>query len=423
MFRAGPSALLVVLTLAVGGAALGGAAPRLSERLSASDLVVEGRVARVQSRDHDRVRVAELAVDRVLKGEDRLPALGKTIEVVEMRDRPSSPPLFRAGDHVVAFLSRQSRNSYLDETLGPGRRWGVSVARVGVLADPDAQVAREAADLVETRVSWSRAAGEPDAEPPDRRAWAFDALTAQHSGLVEEGAAMLPEVVGRNEPLAPDEETGLVRAVQRTDLPARIRAALFSAVARAELTSLVPALAAASVSRPEALEAVWDARARLGAPPAPSELDAALRREDPAVREVGATGYARYYPAEAADVLGRALAAEAEPRVRVTMLEALGPVEGRASTETLETFFAEDGELLVRQAAGRVLFERGGEAASASLGRLVYAAAPEGQRHAVALLLALDRPEDEPLLEKIRESHPDEKARELARHGFADGHH
>ncbi len=399
------------------------AAPRFHARLAGAPVVVVGRVSRVQPFDHDRVRVIHLAVDRVLKGEERLGSTGAQIEIVEMRDRPSAPPLLDGGDRAIVFLRRMSRGSYLDETLGVGRRWQASDGAQGIVADRDQTVVDEAAGMVDRLVEQSRTPAVTQGErAAARRTWVFDAIGGRHAALVEEGAAGLAEIPGLADGLAPEEQLRIEKAVVRDDLPPRVQAALVAAIGDERLRALAPTLATLNSDEAEVLAASWTALAELGTPPRSGDIAKRLHHEAPEVRSAAARAYVAQYPQEAVPALGRFFANEDEKDVRIEVLEALGPVGDEDATKLIESAFVEDGELAVRQAAGRVLFERGGEAAAESLGRLAFAAAPEGQRHATALFMALGRPSDDPTLKRIRDSHPDAKVREMVEHGFKDPH-
>jgi HEAT repeat protein len=400
------------------------AAPRLEERLGGATLVVVGRVSRIQSFDYDQVRVIHFAVDRIVKGAERLDGAPGSIEIVEMRDRASAPDLLVGGDHAVAFLSPMRRGSYLDATLGVKRRWQPPQGRFGVVADRDATVVAEAAALIDRIADRSRAPAETAAErAAERRAWTFDAIAARHPAMVEGGAAGLPGVPGLAGDLKPEESARLQKAVQRGDLPARVHAALIDAIGEARLARLAPTLAALTSDAPLVLDASWRAQSALGVPPGPNAFEHYLRHASAEARAVAARHFIATHPATAVPRMAAFLEGEEGPDVRIAALEALGPTSGDQATELIEQAFVGDGELAVRQAAGRVLFERGGDEAAESFARLAFAAAPEGQRHAVALLMALGRPSGDPTLERIRDTHPDPKVRELAEHGFPDSHH
>ncbi len=399
-------------------------APRLATRLGQATVVVHGRVSRVEPFDHDRVRVIHLSIDGTLKGGERLAGLAGAVEIVEMRDRPAAPALLDAGDTALVFLRRARRGSYLDATLGPGRRWEIAGGVQGRVRDRDPMVTSEAAELVERIVGRSRAPAETQGErAAERRAWVFDALGARHAALVEDGAAGLDEISGLAASLSDPERATIERALGRSDLPPRVRAAVFRGVADAGLRSMATTLASVPVRDAVTLRAAWGARTSLGAPPEEAEIALRLRDGDSEVRAVAVRFLAHTLDPEGIEPVAEFLASEPDASVRVATLEALGPLSGGRATELLERAFVEDDELLVRQAAGRVLFERGGDAAAESFGRLAYRGSAEGQRHAVALLLALGRPADDPMVERIRSEHPDPSVRELAEHGFRDGHH
>lgn len=399
-------------------------APRLATRLGQAAVVAHGRVSRVETFDHDRVRVIHLSIERILKGGERLSGPVGAVEIVEMRDRPAAPALLEAGDSALVFLRRARRGSYLDATLGPDRRWEIAGGVQGRVRDRDPMVTSEAADLVERIAGRSRAPAEtPGERAAERRSWVFDALGARHAVLVEDGSAGLGEIAGLDASLSEAERAAIVRALGRSDLPPRVRAAVFRGVADAGLRTMAASLASVTVRDGVALDAAWAARTSLGAPPEESEIALRLRDGDPEVRAVAVRFLAQTLDPEGLEPVAEFLASEPEASVRVATLEALGPLRGGKATELLERAFVEDDELLVRQAAGRVLFERGGDAAAESFGRLAYRGPAEGQRHAVALLLALGRPADDPVVERIRSEHPDPSVRELAEHGFRDAHH
>ena len=275
-------------------------APRLAGRLASSPVVAVGHVSRVQPFDHDRVRVIYLTLDRILKGEERLGAGGGALEIVEMRDRPSAPGLLNAGDYAVVFLSRMKRGSYLDETLGWARRWQASGGASGVIADADQTSVRAAAALVGRLADWSRNPAVTAGERADaRRAWVFDAVSGDHWALVEEGAAGLTEIQGLDGDLQPIERARWEKAVQRGDLPPRVRAALIAAIGDAGLTSLGPTLVTLKIDAPEVLEASWQAQTTLGVPPRTADIERRLRDGKPAVRAVAARGYVNTAPKDA----------------------------------------------------------------------------------------------------------------------------
>lgn len=395
--------------------------PRLHERLAGAPLVVAGHVSRVQPHDVDRVRVIHFTVDRVMKGRERLPSGTGSVEIIEMRDRAAAPDLLTAGDFAVAFLAPMGRGSYLDRTLGPGRRWQVPESVFGLLKDRDRTVVSQAGDLVNRLADQSRAPAETAAERREvHRRWVFDAIAALHSGLVEDGAAELPSLGGK---LSSEEQTRLDRAVRRTDLPPRIRARLIDSVGEARLEELAPVLADVTRAPAPVLDAAWRARAAVGVPPAESTYEPYLRDADPEVREVAVRRFITAHPDSAVPRMGAFLTGETKSDVRIAVLEALStvPANGEA-VELLEGAFVGDQELIVRQAAGRLIFAIGGDIAAESFGRLAFAANSEGQRHAVALLMAMQRPAGDPILQRIRDTHPDAKVHEILEHGFSDPH-
>ncbi|MBM4270006.1 MAG: hypothetical protein FJ144_25950 [Deltaproteobacteria bacterium] len=427
------AAASLLLLGAEAAAAASSAVPRLHERLSGATVVAVGRIGAVDSLDDDRVRVARIDVESVIKG--NLPA--GPIRVVELREAPSAPPSFVAGDRAVLFLRRLGRSSYFDETLGRGVFWEGTPKRYGVIASRDRGSIEEVATLVERIAKRSSAPLPTEEERRDeRRAWLFDAVGAKHPAAVEEAAQALPDA---EPPLAGTltgtERERLARAIGRDDLPPRVRAVLIEAIGKAQLRELLPALRELRTEEARVLDAAWTAQAALGDAPSLAVLEPRLRSGDPRVRSA-AVKKAVDTGSEEGTKLASALArTDPETDVRIAALEALGTAKTPPSTTppdpdeavepfvTIEAAFREDSELVVRQAAGRVLFQRGGDEAAASLTRVAFAPSHAGQKQAVVLLLALERPADDPYLTRIRKSHPDPEIRELATHGIEVGHH
>jgi hypothetical protein len=92
-------------------------APHLRDLTKAARLVVVANVESVTAYDQGRVEVANLRIETVLKG-----SLGSepgSVRVVERRDLPT-PPRFRQGQAIVAFLEAAPRSSSLNAILPKG---------------------------------------------------------------------------------------------------------------------------------------------------------------------------------------------------------------------------------------------------------------------------------------------------------------
>jgi len=107
--------------------------------------------------------------------------------------------------------------------------------------------------------------------------------------------------------------------------------------------------------------------------------------------------------------------------VRRAAVEALGATKRDSVVPSLERVYRA-GPMALRQAAGGAYIAVGSPAAAESVARLVFEAPPDAQRGAVTLLLAV-APKDDPLVTKIRTTHPDPEIRELIEHGAQMGHH
>lgn len=391
--------------------------PRLHQLLSGARTVVSGRVSTVQELDSGRVAIAEIAVDGTLKGDDP----GDTVRVVELRSLPSAPVAFRSGEHVLAFLSPVARNSYLRATLPEGSYLQASHGREGVVAAEAETPIAEAAALVGRMVAASR---EPEPDRAKRaaqaRALVFDELAARHPAVVEDGIAGLGSVPGL-EPLASGEKARLEALVARDDLPPRVRERLFTQIGALGLQEMVPALRGVAADDPQVTAAAWRALRRLGAPPDARDLARELRSTDPAVRSAAAAELLARGPQEIPRVTDLALG-DPDPEVRVAVLGALAETGSPEALPTLERAFA-DPDWEVRQAAGRAIFQIGGRPAAETFARLTLNGPRDAQQYALTLLRATGVGDDDPLLVRIRNEHPDARVRRAAEHGLATPEH
>ncbi len=420
--RAAASSAALLALLGLVGAAHGAEQrwTRLADLLRQARLVVAGPVTRTASFDDGRVVVAYVRPDRVLKGD----AGQGEVAVVEEHDRPSSPTLLPAGEHVVVFLARAPRTSSLARVLPPGPTyWAPVQGRMGVLASPSAETIREAGAVVAQWVEAATDTGDAAARGDRARALAFAAVAAAHPVVVEDGAAAVAALPGLRDTLTASEQRRLEAALRRRDLPARVRIALVQAVAQQQLVALVPALRALDDPPPALLAARWDALRRLGAAPTARDLAPFVRSADPTVRVVALPALLRAAGGDAVPQVERVAHEDREPAVRAAAATALGAVKPPGGLAVLERIYVKTSSDEVRQAAGNAIVVWGGDEAADTLARLAFDAPPAAQKWAVTLLFALGRRQDDPRVERIRTTHPDASVRELVEHGPDLGTH
>ena len=392
--------------------------PRLRQLVAGARLVVAGRVEQVESLDSGRLAVATVAVTQTLKGE----APAARVLVLDMASLPSTPPLFRTGDSVLAFLSPARRNSYLRKLLPEGSYAEPTSGRDAVIAAGDPATIDEAARIVGELVESSRTP-EPDAAKrrAAERARVLAALAARHAVLVEEGIAGLGELKPLL-PLSDEESARLAAAIVRADLPSRVRERLFAQVATLQLDAMVPALQAVHSDDAQVTAAAWSALRRLGAAPDDKQIAQLLRAGDPKVRTAAARELIARDPKAEVDRAARLAVDDPDPQVRIAVADALGQSGSEATIVVLERAFVKP-PIEAQQAAARAIFQIGGRPAQESFARLVFVAPAEQQRYAVALLRSTGIADDDPLLVKIRKEHPEKEVREVAEHGFPEPEH
>jgi hypothetical protein len=380
--------------------------------------VAVGTVSRVDRFDDGRVTVARVLPETVLKGE---PGPGE-IAVVEEHDLPSSVPLLKPGAHVVVFLQRAGHTSALAKALPPGSSyWQLVDGSTGLVTSPDGPTGAEAAALAGRIAAASRDAGDPATRPERQRALVFDEIAARHPRLVFDGAAALPGVPDLATTLTDGERARLEHALQRPDLPDWTRLELIDAVAAARLVQVAPALRDLRNPSPEVLAASWRGLERLGQPPSAKDLAAYAASADPAIRAVVPAALLTAEGDAAIPQVERMALQDANTDVRRAAVQALGATKRDSVVPTLERVYRA-GPMELRQAAGGAYIAVGSRAAAESVARLVFEAPPDAQRGAVTLLLAVV-PKDDPLVARIRTTHPDPAIRDLIEHGAEMGHH
>jgi HEAT repeat protein len=409
------TALLVLAAVAAAGPAGATPAPRLRALLKAARVVVSGDVSAVTSYDDDRVAVVDLAVDKVLKGS--LPGEPPfRLSLVELHEGPTRPPL-AVGARGIAFLIPASRTSYLAHVLPEGTYYQL-VPDFGsfVAAATPADAAQQTA-VVERVVASARGEG---LDPYAARRLTFDLLAAQSPLLVEDAAAGLADF-GTQRELSGEETDTLRAALQRGDLPERVRIALIEAVAKAGVTEAVPALQ--GIESPAAVaEAAWQALDQLGAPPTDKGLSARLADPEPSIRAAAVRELLRRDGVAAISQVAPVAIQDPDLSVRQASVEALGALKKPEALPPLERVFSESsGEL--QQATARAIVEVGGPAAVDTLGRLAMAGPDESQRYAVFIIMTMNEPHKDEVLKRIGESHPDEGIREMVTHGLKEPGH
>jgi hypothetical protein len=106
-----------------------------------------------------------------------------------------------------------------------------------------------------------------------------------------------------------------------------------------------------------------------------------------------------------------------DPEVRIAAVEALGNLGKPEALPPLERVFTEE-EGNLQQAAARAILAVGGQPATDAFGRLVFTAPPPAQPYAFMCLMLTGVNRDDPLVERIAETHPNESVRRLATHGL-----
>jgi HEAT repeat protein len=344
------------------------------------------------------------------------------LRVVETRDMPSVPAVLDKGMLVLAFLEPLHRNSYLTRTLPHGDYRQLMAGRIGrVVAATPAELS-EIVAVVERILDTSRTP-EPDAarRAAAARTLVFDEIAARSPVLVEDGAGGLQTIPELAESLSDVERQRLGAAIGRTDLPPLPRAALVRAVGTNGLRQLVPALQSLRSPAAPVLSAKFDALERLGTPPVVSDVAPYLDSPDAAVRAAAARALPTTPGADGIARAGQIALRDPDVAVRRTTIEALGESRREEALSPLERVFRESPQDL-RQVAGRSIFQVGGPAAADTLARLAFEAPAEGQRLAVVLLMALQGGRDDPRVQNIAKTHPDQDLRRMIEHGIEPPH-
>lgn len=385
----------------------------LGNRIGRAKAVVAGTVADVASYESGRFTVADVAVSSVLHGD----FAGERAAVVERHDRPSSPQLLPPRALVVLLLSPARRSSSLEKALPPAEYYEIPGDVEGVLATDSAAEFEEIVTIVGRMIeARTRPAKEAGARARRARALVFDEIAARHARLVVDGAQGLSTIVNLAETLAPEEQARLANAVQRNDLPEHVRIRLVDAFAENGLRTMVPALRSLAQPGPELQRAVWRAMRKLGEAPTLEDLQVALASSNPETREAAVESLVATFGAGARERLEDLARQDPDEGVRLAAIEALGQT-GVAALPALEGLFTGK-DWAQRRAVGRAISTIGGRDAAESFGRLAFDGPSDARKFAVTLLLMTGISREDPLVQRIARSHPDESVRHLAESGL-----
>ena len=408
------AALLLAAALAAAPAFGAGPAPRLRALLKAARTAVAGSVVESVSYDDDRVAVVAFNATEVFRGKVGEPPV--RLSLVELHEGNSAEPL-EAGMQGIAFLRPAAFTSYLERTL-PAGSYEQLLSEYGafIRAADKTDAARQVAIM--QRVL--RIAGGSALSDQDARDLTLDLLASDSPVLVEDGAAGLGEL-SRGAPLTEGDQKIVSTALLRQNLPDRVRIALIHAVADAKLTALVPTLQQID-SPPPVMEAAWQALDKLGAGASDDELKQRMASTAAATRTAAAREMLKRSGAGAIPAVAPLAVHDADPQVRIDVIEALGALKDPATLPTLEQTFVDPSDTQ-RQASARAIRAVGGKPAVDTLARLANEGSVDSQRFAVLVLMTLDDPSGAVVLQQLAKTHPDEATRDLITHGFPKGEH
>lgn len=407
-------ALLLVASLSTASAAAAAPAPRLRALLKTARTAVAGAVTATTSYDDDRVAVVELNATTVFKGKPGTPPI--RVSLVELHEGSKLPPL-TSGMQGLAFLRPAPLTTYLERTLPPGRYEQLVPEYGAFVAAADAADAARQVAIMQRVVRIASGATLPASEA---RQLTFDLLAADSPVLVEDGAAGLADL-GRDATLTEPETNMLRTALLRKNLPDRVRIALIKAVAAAHLAAMVATLREIE-SPPPVMEAAWRALDALGAGATEDELKDRLASAEASTRTAAAREMLQRSGADAVTAVSALAVKDSDPQVRLAVIEALGGLKDPAALPVLEQAFVDPSDTQ-RKAAARGIRAVGGQQAVDTLGRLAVNGPVESQRYAVVVLMTLDAPGKQQVLDHLAKTHPDAKTRDLIEHGFPVHHH
>jgi hypothetical protein len=386
-------------------------APRLTTLLDRARVAVVGDVGAVDEHDDGRLLRAHVRAGKVFKGPVDITA----VEVLEDRRFPSVPPTLKSGRRVAVFLVPAKSNTQIKRALPPGEYYRLVDDRLGLISLDDA--AAESA-VIAAFEGWRAVAAARDPVERDRiaRRVVFAELGAGAPRVVEDGVAALRDSPGLAGPLAPAEMDIIASVVRRPDLPERVRVILVETIAAADWRGLVPALRDLPAASPTLVRAAALARTQLGAGLDDAERQRVLQNPDPAIRAANVPALLRADKGGVPAIATLALEDPA-PEVRLAAVQTLGESGAGEALPTLARTFA-DSDPQVRLESARSIHRIGGRPAAELLAQLAFTAPVDMQGQAAALLLTLNLDANDPLIVKIRDTHPDPAVRDLLTHGL-----
>jgi hypothetical protein len=164
------------------------------------------------------------------------------------------------------------------------------------------------------------------------------------------------------------------------------------------------------------MAAAWRALDQLQAAPPPEKLEERLAADNPDIRAAAVRELLRREGAAAVSKAAPVALQDPDPNVRIAAIEALGETGKQEALPSLERVFVEE-NVDTQQAAARAILAIGGQPAIDTLGRLTFTGPTTGQRYAFVCLMLTGINRDDPLVQRIAETHPDESIRRLATHG------
>lgn len=408
-------ALSLIAGFATGAPAAGRAVPSGATPLRAlvgrASAVVVARPGPAEELDEGRLAVHPLRVEEVLRGDLAI----DVAPVVEIRGTSARPAYFTDVERAVVLLRPAAPLSYYAEHLPEGPRFEPAGGRDGIIP------IRTEADLDATRALLEQGAAAAALPPGDEqqaalRALAFAAVDARHPRWLADALLELRSVPASAE-LSTEEVSTLAGALRDTTMPAPLRARLLHLLAERHWVGAADAVAAAAVDEPALLDAILDARARLGIPAGRKELAPYLASGDPRLRAAAVRALAALDDPEALAEVGRHATGDADTGVRTAAIAALAGTGRDAAVPYVQRAF-DDPAPAIRQASARALLALGGRRKSEALADLALSAdTPEARQYAAVVLL-ISTPPDDPALARLRAKATDPMVRRVLEHGI-----
>jgi len=386
----------------------------LAQLAAESTLVVDGVVTRTESLDEDRLRVYHLRPERTVKGT----SAGDDLPIVEMRGASSRPGLLADGTRAIVLLRPAPPLTYLAQHLPGGAHFALAGGRDGIVPIASDDERRSVEPVVAEAMRISTITDDVEASAA-RRAHAFVELATRHPRLAADALTQLRRLQDIAT-LAPEELATFDSVLGARAILPTTRVGLIRLAGERGWKETLPALRTLEPETPQILDALLDARAKLGAPADRTELKAYLGSKDPAVRAAAIRGLAAL-PEPAVGEIGRLATSDTDVAVRVAAIEALGSARQSSAIPTLSRTFAES-KREVRQASGRALLAIGGPAASDAFVNLALHGPDAETRRYAALLLVMSTGRDSPPVQRLMASDPSGEVREVVEHGLRFQH-